>query len=336
MGLTSGDYIKVQMNRQSGKFRRGLPEVVAARARSAGAVGEEWLAGLDDTVAGLERKWGITVGGVLSGGSHAFAALADGKNGEKYVLKIDIPEENGGEFSQSMTALELAGGRGYAKVYAYDPEKKACLLERLGKPLSQLGYSVSEQMRIICGVLQKTWEIPVTSADLPNGEDCTAWFRSFIGEEWEKLGRPCSRGVIEQAFSFLKSREADMNPVGFVFIHGDAHNGNTLAELSGGGFKLIDPDGVFYEKAYDLGVLMREWVGEYELDPLKEGLERCGYLSRLTGVPGNAIWEWGFLQTVSTALILLETGREELGRKMLRVAECWATYDYKTNQILQE
>ena len=63
---------------------------------------------------------------------------------------------------------------------------------------------------------------------------------------------------MERAFSYLKSREDAMNPAEYGLIHGDAHNGNTLSELSGDGFKLIDPDGIFYEKAYDLGVLMRE------------------------------------------------------------------------------
>ncbi len=324
MGADLLDYGTAHVE-QDGKFRRCLPDAVVARARAAGAGGEEWLAGLDGTVSGLERKWGITVGEVLSGGSHAFAALADGENGEKYVLKIDIPDGDGVEFKRSMTALEMAGGRGYAKIYACDCERKACLLERLGKPLSQLGYSVSEQIRIICGVLQKTWEIPVTDSDLPCGGDCVAWFREFIGNECEKLSRPCSGGVIERAFSVLDSREADMNPGEFVFIHGDAHNGNVLADLSGG-FRLIDPDGIFYEKAYDLGVLMREWVGEYELEPLKKGMERCAYISHLTGVSEKAVWEWGFLQTVSTALVLYGTGREEIGRKMLWAAECWAEF----------
>ena len=70
-----------------------------------------------------------------------------------------------------------------------------------------------------------------------------------------------------------------MNPAEFVMIHGDAHENNTLQDLSReNAFKLIDPDGIFYEKAYDLGVLMREWPEEYEQAPLHKGSERCKYL----------------------------------------------------------
>ena len=62
----------------------------------------------------------------------------------------------------------------------------------------------------------------------------------------------------------------------------------------GNGYKLIDPDGLFYEKAYDLGVLMREWAEEYEQDPVEKGKQRCETLHQLTGVPKpGQIWEWG-------------------------------------------
>lgn len=301
---------------------RTIPPLVVSRAKSAGTDGETWLASLDSIISELESMWNISVGEALYGGSHALVAYADGQNGERYVLKVDMPENLGGEFESSIKTLETADGHGYAKLYAYDLQRKACLLERLGKPLNQLGYSVSEQLRIICSVLQKTWNIPAKTAGLSAGS--TAWFRDFIGETWEKLKHPCSQKVIEQAFSYLQSREEAANPAEFVLLHGDAHAANTLKELSDDGFKLIDPDGIIYEKAYDLGVLMREWIEEYELEPLKKGKERCRYLCRLTGVPEKGIWEWGYLQTVSTAFVLLQIGQEETGQKMLRVAEYWA------------
>lgn len=302
--------------------KRNIPPLVVSRAKSAGTDGETWLAGLDSIISELESMWNISVGETLSGGSHALVAYAEGHSGEQYVLKIDMPENLGGEFESSIKALETADGHGYAKLYAYDRKRKACLLERLGKPLNQLGYSVFEQLRIICSALQMTWKIPAAASGLSLGN--AAWFRDFIGETWEKLKYPCSRKVIEQAFSYLQAREKAGSPEEFVLLHGDAHARNTLKELSGEGFKLIDPDGIIYEKAYDLGVLMREWVEEYELEPLRKGKERCRYLCRLTGVSEEAIWEWGYLQTASTAFVLLQIGQEEAGQKMLRVAECWA------------
>lgn len=300
--------------------KRNLPAVVIGRAKSAGAEGEAWLANLDKMVSELERQWNITVGEALSGGTHALVAPADGPNGERYVLKADMPEGLGGDFASGMRVLKTADGHGYAKLYAYDPERKACLLERLGNPLDQLEYSVFEKLRIICAALQRAWEVPTDGTGFSSGS--VEWFREFLKEAWEALGRPCSRRVMELAFSYLRAREEADDPSEYVLLHGDAHGGNTLEEQ--GGFKLVDPDGLFYEKAYDLGVLMREWVDEYQEEPLKKGKERCRYLCRLTGVSEKAIWEWGYLQTVSTSFVLLKTGQEEAGRKMLRVAENWA------------
>lgn len=306
--------------------RRPLPPVVVSRAKTAGAAGEAWLAGLDHMVSELEREWRISVGETLSGGTHAFVACAGGEKGEQYVLKIDMPEDLGGDFSRGIAALQMADGRGYARLYAYDLKKKACLLERLGKPIDRLGFPVQRQLEIICAALKKTWEIPAGEAVLPAGGDSVSWFREFIGERWEKLRRPCPREVVERAFAHLRAREEALDPSQFVLLHGDAHGGNTLQTLSGDDYKLIDPDGIFYEKAYDLGVLMREWREEYAKDPVGKGKERCAYLHRLTGVEPRAIFAWGFLQCVSTGLLYWSID-PNVGRELLDIAEAWLEID---------
>lgn len=305
--------------------RRMVPPLVASRAKAAGSVGETWIKDLDDQIAELEEQWDIAVGKPLSGGTHAYVANAIGQDGKQYVLKIDMPESMGhGEFLKGINALKVADGQGYAKLFAYDTKRRACLLERLGKPLKELHYSISEQMAIICRALEKSWEIPVCNTTFPNGDDSITWFREFIPTTWEELQHPCSERVVKQAFYFLQSREEHKNPADYVLLHGDAHSTNTLQELSTkDSFKLIDPDGIFYEKAYDLGVLMREWPDEYKADPVNIGLKRCEYLHHLTGVDKQAIWEWGFLQTVSTAFVLLQIGQKETGIKMLKIAEMW-------------
>jgi streptomycin 6-kinase len=140
---------------------------------------------------------------------------------------------------------------------------------------------------------------------------------------WGKLGKPCSKRVIDCAMDYLDSREKNIAPDEYVLIHGDAHNNNTLQVPGTDTYKLIDPDGILYEREYDLGVLMREWPEEYLMEPLKRGKERCELIYRITGADANGIWEWGFLQTVSTSMILLQIGEEKLGQEMLKTAEAW-------------
>ena len=124
---------------------------------------------------------------------------------------------------------------------------------------------------------------------------------------------------------YLADREANLAPEKYVLIHGDVHNNNALESLTDPGtFKLIDPDGIFYEPGYDLGVLMREWPEEYESDPVEGARARCALLHRLTGADENSIRQWGFLQTVSTGFVLMQIDQIDLAKKMLSIAEAWA------------
>jgi len=134
--------------------------------------------------------------------------------------------------------------------------------------------------------------------------------------------------ALDTALSFAQARARACDPEIAVLVHGDAHNGNTLQTLSQNSqtpssFKLIDPDGLVAEAAYDLGVLMRGWIDELTADPVRLGLERCAYLSHLTGADTQATWQWGFIQCMSTGLLLIRVGQEPSGIQMLKVAEAW-------------
>lgn len=111
-----------------------------------------------------------------------------------------------------------------------------------------------------------------------------------------------------------------------VLVHGDAHSGNILQDMteSQPSFKLIDPDGLVAEPAYDLGVLMREWLDGLTNNPLENGRKRCLLLSEITSVNTQAIWEWGFIQSISTGLFLIKIGQKEMGLQMLKVAKDWS------------
>lgn len=69
---------------------------------------------------------------------------------------------------------------------------------------------------------------------------------------------------------------------------------------------------------------MREWMEEYEEDPVEKARQRCRELHARTGVPERGIWEWGVVQTVSTAFVFLQIGQAEAGRRMLEVAAHWS------------
>ena len=201
------------------------------------------------------------------------------------------------------------------------------LLERLGPRLAELGLPVGAQLEIICSTLRRSWEIsPVQS--FQSGLDKAASLAEFIAATWQELDEPCSGAVVESACSFADARRREFDPTTAVLVHGDAHAENTLRVLDDGTasdapFKLVDPDGLFAEPACDLAVPMREYSRELldARDTLRAARERCALLTRLTGVDQRAIWEWGFIERVSTGLLALRVGSEQVGSDMLAVAE---------------
>lgn len=303
------------------------PQEVVGRAESLGETGRRWLAHLEEMVHNLEKQWDITADKPLSGGSHGLVCLCEGKDGGQYVLKIDVPENpDPTGFLREMAVLEAADGHGYAKLFAYDTKERACLLERLGPPLSRLGLPTEEQLRLICGTLQAAWGIEVNDpGQLADGLETIAWFQAHLTGSWEELGKPCPISVIRRGLACLESRREALHTSPCVPVHGDAHANNTLA-CPGGGFKFVDPDGLYYEKAHDLGVLMREWIDDYRPDPVGAALRRCRFLHEQTAVPQRAIWDWGYLQTASTGLVLMRIGQREYGRAMLDLAGEWEAH----------
>ena len=85
--------------------------------------------------------------------------------------------------------------------------------------------------------------------------------------------------------------------------------------------KLIDPDGMFAEQACDLAVPMREWSAALRPAPVRLARERCSYLAELCGASERAIWQWGFMERVSSGMLLLEIGLDEDGSEMLAIAD---------------
>ena len=302
-----------------------MPEAVRQKALYQGAEGRRWLAGLGSLIREVEHEWGVTVGATLSGGTESFVAAAKTGSGEEVIVKLEIPPYE--SFAGEVRVLSAAEGSGYARLLNWDEERHATLQERLGPPLEESGLPIPIQMDILCATLRRAWEVPVPPG-LQTGAEKARWLSKFIITTWEETNHPCSRRVVEQAFAFAEARESAFDAETAVLVHGDAHNANALREPAHAParFKLVDPDGLLAEPAYDLAIPMREWSAELLAgDAEKLGRERCARLSHLTGVEPRAIWEWGFVERVSTGLLATGVGGNLVGKEMLDVAEAWAS-----------
>ena len=85
--------------------------------------------------------------------------------------------------------------------------------------------------------------------------------------------------------------------------------GNVLRR--GEGWALIDPDGFIGERAYDLGVVMRDACQEITAAEAPQSgsarpmlLEECRRLAEYANVDPERVWQWGFVERVTTGLYL--------------------------------
>lgn len=309
-----------------------VPGFVRQRVMHLGQRGEQWLAELPDVIAHLERAWLITVGQALAGGTGSYVALARTAESGDAILKIAIPEVG---FADELRVLERAQGHGYVRLLAYDREREAMLLEALGPPMASLALPPEQKIARLCQMLRQAWQasrpdgLVVTPADEKAGQ-----LARMVSRLWEDLGHPCSERVVNEALRYAERRAAAFDLERCVVVHGDPHPWNALQVLAPrvgaeAGFVFVDPVGFLADPAYDLGVVLRDWCEQLLAAAATEptgaaaALARryCALLSAQTGIEEAAIWEWGFLERVSSGLYCLELGIEELGRPFLQTAE---------------
>jgi streptomycin 6-kinase len=298
-----------------------------------GAAGLRWLRELPDLIRELESEWDIVVGYPLDGGSASYVAEASTQDGSKAVIRLALPPDpaldSDTSFVTAAWIFGAAGGDAYARLLRHDAGRRALLLERLGLSLRSSGLPLGMQLKVLCELLLRAWQVE-PGIELETADQKSRRLASFIAVTWEELGRPCSEAAVEIALSFAESRAEGFDPADSVVVHGDAHPGNALRALTPApdrlpAFKFVDPECFLAEPAYDLGVCMRDWSAELLAgDVMKDGWELCATLAGLSGVSPQPIWEWAFVERVSTGLFAVQVGADQMGRDLLGVADLFA------------
>lgn len=283
-----------------------IPDKVRRNAQEQGVAGRAWLAGLPQQIAEIERDWAITIGDMTQNATEAFVAFARLADGGDAVLKIVMPGFDANR--QELRVLRAANGKGYAKLLRADETRNVMLLERLGRQLHVLNLPEERKMAVICTALDTAWMPQPAGPPFATGAEKAVELANIIETLWHALGKPCAPSTFDTALEFARRRRDAFDPANSVLVHGDAHEWNTL-QAADGSFKLVDPDGAFAERAFDLAIPMREWgpvTPEGNLFALAGA--RCRLLAQLTGVDEQPIWEWSLLQCISNGLLLLKIG----------------------------
>jgi len=302
-----------------------ISDQVRGTAERMGAVGRDWLRRLPNVVAELADEWSISVGEPLGDGFTGLVLEATDADGRDVVLKLGVPDGLVGvsPFSQELDVLLLADGPPYVRVYRHDRDRRAMLLERLGRPLGKLGLPVEAQLDAIANTLPAGWK-RVPGAKLMRGDEKAAWLRAFIERRRASYADYCSRQTVDLAIAYTHRREELFDPDSAVLIHADAHRDNIVeTAVDSGSYALIDPEGLISEPGHDLAIPLREWsealIGS---DRPVELLNRwCDALATATGVDRDSIWEWAFVERISTGFNFVSFGMHDWAHSMLSVAD---------------
>lgn len=306
------------------ELKSALPRAVRLRAESLGASGLAWLTELPALLASVLEKWNCSLLEIRDGGSESLLVTVDAKNHGDAVIKLGLPASC--DCANEARILRLAGTKHYVTLLDHDEGANALLLERLGGTLASLKRSGQLEMETIAMLMGEAWQELDHAHGMMTGAEKADWLADFISTRWRSLGQPCAERTVARALEYAGNRSAAHDPEHSVLVHGDAHQTNTLeVPHHQDSFKFIDPDGLFAEPAVDLAVLMRDWNRPLlEGNAADLGIERSQWLGKLTGADEDAIWQWGFMERVSTGLVMMEIGLHPEGREMLQIADAWA------------
>ena len=306
-----------------------VPERVRLRAEQSSPQTRQWLKDLPGLLAELEQAWELNIGQPLSGGSSAYVAPVHTAGGNA-VIKIAMPSlHTPYGFQQEIDTLLRADGHGYVRVFKCDYERRALLLEQLGLSMHERKLEPKQVIPLLCKTLQHAWLVPPGADQTMNALEYKAHsLAQLIRKLWNTLERPCSQNIVSQALEFARRRLDAFDLKRCIVVHGDPHPANALlvgAPRAGAesGYVFVDPEGFLCEPEYDLGVVLRDWNEELlaTADPLAVAHEYCQLLATESGLDEASIWEWGFLERVSSGLYLCAYGSRDHGQPFFTTAQ---------------
>jgi streptomycin 6-kinase len=272
-----------------------VPEYLEQTAARDPAV-REWLGCLPQIVAGLARRWSLSVGEPFQpGGQCSWTAPATDGSGAALVLKVAF-RFPGGEERDEAAGLRAWGGNGAVRLHATCESRSAygLLLERCvpGTPLGN-ALPEPEQDIVVAGLLRRLWAEPHPARPFrPLALMCHAWADEFETEY--AAAPPADRidpGLAQEGIALF--RELPGTAASQVLLCTDLHADNILAAQRAP-WLVVDPKPYVGDPAYDVLQHMLCCEGRLAGDPA--GL--ADRLALLAGLDPGRVRLWLFARSV--------------------------------------
>jgi streptomycin 6-kinase len=259
--------------------------------------GAAWLARLPRLAAECAERWSLRLGAPFAGGYVSLVLAAERADGTPAVLKLNFPEE---ETTHEADALAFWAGDGAVRLLEHDRGRDALLLERC-VPGTQLWEVEDDELatRIAAGLFRRLWR-PASERHpfRPLAVEAARW-ADELPAEWEALGRPFERALVDEAVAFGREAAGDQGEQ--VVLHQDFHGGNVLR--AGEEWVAIDPKPLVGEREFDAASLLRDrrWLLA-EPDFAKQVGRRLDVLESELGLDRERLRGWGVVHALAWGL----------------------------------
>lgn len=219
--------------------------------------GRAWLTQLPELVATKCAAWQLEVDGDVTHGTNALVVPVRRLN-EPAVLRLAPP---GDDVATETAALSHWGGRGVVQLLDVDLDARASLLERLNPAQSLRDVPIIEAVAILGG-LTRLLAIPAPASVPSTAQIARDSAASFVAD-WEAVGAPTSRGVVEAAVA--RASWLAEQPSGGESVDGDLHFEQVLAGRRHP-WTVVDPVLFRGDREYDVGRVLWSRLDELPED----------------------------------------------------------------------
>jgi streptomycin 6-kinase len=261
---------------------------------------EEWQAGVPTSLARAVERWSLELGDQIEGGALGHVRGCTGPGGEDLVLKVSPPFANP---IYEAGALAHWGGRGAAKLVAWDEDIGALLLERIrpGTYLMERDRSAPDDELAVAAAADALVAMqavpPPAEGSFPSFEEKLRWWLDYAASYSEPgaAGTPMLSLFEQVALSLDRTAERK------TLAHGDFVAKNLLLGPDGG-YVAVDPLPFIGDTCSDIG----QFTAYHS--PVETVVPRaCAIAEATSNDPGRAA-EWAAVWMVFQAC---ETWRED-------------------------
>lgn len=210
-----------------------------------GEGGQSWIGSLPTHLAQLSAKWNLRFLDVMPNLTYNFVGLVEIiATGETAIIKMAPVNKN---IATEVQWLECFN-KGVPKIYWYDDEYSAFLLERLepGDSLKTLVRAGDDDAatRILCHTIR----------DLQSHQQKKHAFIHIteLAQNLSLLKNHLEERILSKAESWFRDLTTDRTQD--VILHGDLHHDNVLS--SGSTWKVIDPHGYIGDPVFETGAMI--------------------------------------------------------------------------------